>query len=747
MPPKIDTNILTRSFDDQLEFLSVIEHGLIYLLRFDLPRDRMASVGLYTMRLFPREAVRVLAKWPCENGDTFSDLVIDVMNMAPSVTVAAECLLCVGAVARTNPFLVRNVEKCIELSDDGRDLFVLSKIAGDDGQQFVSKAYDRLSTSQRILYDFLKNPKDVSGVISSAEFKDWPLTDVEFLRLCESVCVGEIELDESQLSPAHLRFISKHLNRFSASSIEFVKAKYPSVYLKLFRNPVSFKFDGIGLRELRSSAVFSLIAGSPVHSAPLLTNFFRFSKQKISQNVLESCVSFLLNQSPASLEWALVYAMHREMLIEPVFLDQINEVKLLPVQLRLAEYFHHFKLDSSTSIRSAEIDMIRNPCEYFSALAKSFNFRSRELKLLCAFLHGQDIPVDVVGRFISRSLDAALRVGKMKRLLYFLRAIQIFFSALCEWRKENTDFFTPFLDRLLEDLGYSFVVLKASTEASLHRELSGTVAWMLNFKNASQEVVDLIDSFNRRNGSCPIYFLACAESVSWHGRPFEMFEPSVVSDCLKMVLPSRYLDIIRSVIVLLRPGAQMQVESYFSAVYSVVFESLANFANHMLFEEDFRELISLVLQSRLSKLRDSIMPRLRRKCGQAQTGLGTQVLKLCETKSYVALPSLIKNFVVSPSLETGTEMIRTAKNDGKLVDCLRMFIANIGALRSSILMCIVVFKKLVLEIDSKELMHQNELLLTMIDSLDLGERGLLMKKILKGEEFRNEEKWDLLLCL
>jgi hypothetical protein len=60
---------------------------------------------------------------------------------------------------------------------------------------------------------------------------------------------------------------------------------------------------------------------------------------------------------------------------------------------------------------------------------------------------------------------------------------------------------------------------------------------------------------------------------------------------------------------------------------------------------------------------------------------------------------------------------------------------------------LVIFKKLVAEIDGKELQLRKDALLTMIDSLDLGESGTLMRKILNGEEIRNEEKWDLLLCL
>ena len=755
-----ETDILSRPFDEQSYLISTIQNSLKYIGRFDVTNDRLAFLVVQTLKLFPKESVKIFVKRPLMEmtAQTFRRIAIEVMETTSSTSVAASCVHSLMSFADNHDSLRQLVLLFLEgnLCHNGRDLFYFySYMSEIDDTSICSQVYSGLSVKQRMLFDFLKHRREHLNDIQmymnwllSYNFGDWPIEDSEFRRclVMKIGLIGPIDIADGNLSHEHVAFVAKYRSAFSDAALTFVEKNQPELYDKLFDHRRKFEFCEQSVTETRASAQFIFRGGETCDNIPLVMNFFRFSDFAISAERLDRLLILLKDSMEGTTE-ALKYALKFRIAIDRKRIDEIQKFEAPETRFYLAKYLFHMnrveELEhgdlpvSGSSGLTQELTWFSvvvqtDPMKYFSSLTTDYKFSTSTSKELCILLLRFDVPLESVASFVKKGLHNLYSVTKTGKLVYFLRVVNIFFYLLfTECTKEKNfkvEFMQPLLMTLMDSVGF----VARIESGAVHAEMAHLLEWVPYFGKPSDDSFSYFDTFHSLFGSASIYLPATASYYAFGGIQTRILTNDAISSALYSNIPSRSCHALRCMTVLLHPNACANVAQYFTSMYKVPVEVFKMYKNSPAILPYLLHAIRLVAQPNrpnTQQLRQWTLPELTSQCNRNSGDTAKKILEIITPAPRPSFSSVMREFVAAPTLVKGEQLIHIAKEEDVLVGCATMLLGNILVVKSNFLVVALVFRRVMKLMDDVTLAGQKEVINTMIESLNLGKRGEALKII------------------
>ncbi|OHT07068.1 hypothetical protein TRFO_05262 [Tritrichomonas foetus] len=787
----VETDILSRPFDEQTYFMKTIQQCLKYLNRNKITDKKLAELAIRLVKLFPEESLEILKEGDSSyiNYESFFVLILDIVHSTPSLPIASRCVAAVSSQATSNSQLCKIISDFIKLKliKNGRDKYHFSlylQAAKDsdrnDSNSIPSENAENennliesiinklneivLNPHEEMLYQFLTS-SDKIGLIKSTDFDKWPLNDEEFCSFVEENSTYLIQKSiECELTESHVKFISLHRNLFDHEIILKIKKNYSIFYQKLFEKEeerhLNFDFNSSNIVKISSISPLIHTNSEIISSTILIHNFFLFHKCKIHESIFNNILSKLLlllfdksndeektERIQSIIKEAIDYANKYKIKIEENSIEKLFEFSFF--KLSLAKYCYSLELDrlSKFSRQSISIsDLLpkesiidayiqSDPVKYFRQFTQKFTFKSRNLKCLIYFLSRFDIPGNLLSDFLSDELLNIPLITSFKHILYFFRLIahflfNVYSNAVSNKNHEDISYIMKLFNSLTENL----IILCQSNNAAIHREVGLIYSWLPLFVKPNESFIKYINTCTHDFGNLSYFFAPSALSVIMGNIKTNCLTNDSLIHAAKSNVPSEILRVLRSIHIFLKPNHVKILNELYSSMYPSVVEVFRSFNGNPLIDNYLEKITKEIsLHHEFYALQKLLFSDLTYYAKQKNA---TNLLSILNRTKI----EFTKEFATNPNIENGIKMFNSP-------DCPKnnefaLMIIGKAAAKPCLLASIVLINKLLNRINEEERENTIQVVSALIDSLQMGERGDILKKSLT---LNNEDVWTAAL--
>lgn len=749
-----DTDILSFSFDQQSCMISTLHECVKYVTRNPIENETFTQLVVQLLKLFPIESLSVLKNRSQSrfiSTPEYPKILTDILQTTSHIKIAARCAEVLASYANKESEAFACIVAFIGENhvSNGRDLFYfwqyLSQIDSDYANDICDKALTKFSSQNQFLFRFLQS-EEKEELIKQTRFVEMPLFDEEF----KSYFIENMDLltkidDDYEFDDECENFLYRYTDYFNGH--------YDKKYSL---NISSYHVMDISNIEKSASAAPFLVKGEMILSLPLLFNFFTFSTHTITKELIQDCFQFIKeNGRPKHIAALIEYAAGKGIDLDKDIIESSRNIQSYYTKLALAKYDLKFSkqeltktnIDHSVFMKlnivpnEADTLVLMNPTLYFSVFIKSYVFKSKSTRALCIFINRYSIDLNLICKFLEKQIAKIANISSIKKLLFFLRFIELFFAklyAIYQTDKNLMPDISSFIDALFGSLHF----LSTSQISSIHNEVSRVFTWLQFFFKPNQDLVAYIDNYTRIYGTDLSYLSPSAGCVSFSGITPSSFTNDNIMKLLYSQIPSHSLVLLRVQETLLHPTASQQIMKFYSTFQSSICGVFQQFLSNPMFNFEFMHLLNIV--SYRPQLFQGILSGLTNIANKEQTAdgklLASKILDVSKPKAAKAdlVSTLTKEFVASPSFETGNRLNLAIQRNFQLLDCILLIVGKIVVIPYKFLEIYVLLAQLMKKMPFETMESDKIVVQTMVNSLKLGKRGEVLNMLLTGD---NDQIW------
>ena len=792
----METDILSRHFDDQAYQLNTIQQCLIYLNQNQIFDNKLIELSIRLIKIFPKESLQILMrndKSQFIGTNSFFILLLDIIQSTPSISIASECIysLCNSPQNITIPYSILKQESNSVSNQLGSCSsfyeiimqFISKKLIkkGKDKFNFLSfleifLEYDnqslpeiKLSEKEEALFQFLKR-NDKIGFVNQLDFEAWPLFDNQF---CDFInenqkLISNTKISFQDLNETSIQFIGQNQTIFDESIIKYIHDNYASLYKQLFINEEHYLHilpnDLQNLTSISSLSPLIHRDRKIIFSKQIFHNFFKLSYDRISNEKFNEILRIMFDGNNSKideeLDNALDFAMRNNFIIDEENIKQF--LKFTCCHKNLVSYLttHDFNITNyfpeQDIITSLDVPLLKklfsnqckeldasiqcNPMKYFKFYTQNYSFKTKNTIFLIYLILNCNISDETTSNFLMNQLSNISLISNIKQLLYFLRLFEVFLSQIYQKCLNNKEYINSisFLSDLLGNLIENISFLKDSQHASVHKEVSALFCWLSLFIKPNEKVKQYIDTCTKQYGNLSIFYPPSFLCISMGSIYPNFATDSNMTRTIKSNIPSEVIHTLRAIRVITRPDLLRTINSYYGTYYYGLIDSFRNLSGNPIID-DFLEKIVFEINHypEFIALHKYVIPDLTYYIKNNKLTMNSIAVQHIEEILNPAKPEPVKEFSVNPTIYTGLNMINSTQSP-KGSDCALTIISK-ASNNPCLFISLALLHKIINDSDESNKEGTKQIISAMIDSLKLGERGDILKKILS---FKVQDTWE-----